>query len=97
MYGGPRDGSRSSLGTVFDTTAVREAAGMTRGASSSLSGGQMQRLAVWVPLCRVRAKVASADCVRMQLADVYAFGRARGRAGWAAVVRRAECIARPDR
>ena len=36
MYGGPRDGSRSSLGTIFDTTAVREAAGMARGASSSL-------------------------------------------------------------
>ena len=45
-YMGPREGSRNQYGRVFDTTKVREAAGMKLSTDQELSGGQMQRLAV---------------------------------------------------
>ena len=46
--GGPSEGSQSLLGKPFDVVPVRDCAGMKTTSKSELSGGQMQRLAVYV-------------------------------------------------
>ncbi|KAI0757786.1 P-loop containing nucleoside triphosphate hydrolase protein [Daedaleopsis nitida] len=44
---GPPEGSKTTLGNTFDVCAVKDAAGIKSTTTSELSGGQMQRLAVW--------------------------------------------------
>ena len=45
---GPPEGNKTRSGKPFDVCAVRHAAGIKSTTSSELSGGQMQRLAVYV-------------------------------------------------
>ena len=48
MYDGPKEGNLTPSGKPFDVCAVQHAAGIKRSSDLELSGGQMQRLAVWV-------------------------------------------------
>ncbi len=71
-YAGLPEGTKTLFGRSVDYSAVRGAGGMKSSSNSSLSGGQMQRLAVYVLL----------DADWNSMADIRRLGRGRSCGPW---------------